>query len=349
MKRGHGIQAMSAAVLGLAIFLFAGSLSISFAAEPFVVSIWGGHWKEVIDKAVCVPFAQKTGLKVEFDVGETTDRLARARATKGNPQVDVVFTTSHVARLYASEDLSETIDVKKLSHAKDLLKIAFKSPTTVAPYATIYTIAYRTDMIKRPITSWEDLWSPDLKGKIILPAFDPSHIIVVSALLSGGNEFDWEKGWEKLKALKGQVVAFYATGIQSIEMMRRGEAAVGLMNSPNIFSVQKEGVPVAMVIPKEKAIVTTDAVTVMKGTKKLEAAHQFIDILFSPEAQAGIAMGFNVPPMNPKAVIPKEIAERPGIFTKPEDWAGKAYLIDDGQRAKMLDTWREKFRRDIMR
>jgi len=171
----------------------------------------------------------------------------------------------------------------------------------------------------------------------------------VSALLSGGDEFTWEKGWEKLKALKDNVVAFYATGIQSIEMIRRGEAAVGLMNSPNIFRLQKEGVPVGFVIPKEKAIVTTDAVTIMKGTKKLEAAHQFIDMLFSPEAQAEIVMGFNVPPMNPKAVIPKEVMERPGIFTKPEDWAGKAYIIDDAQRAKMLDTWREKFRRDIMR
>jgi putative spermidine/putrescine transport system substrate-binding protein len=332
----------------LLIFL-AGSFSLIFASDPFVVSIWGGHWKEVIDKAVCVPFTQKTGLKVEFDVGETTDRLARARATKANPQVDVAFTTSHVARLYASEDLSEIIDSKKLGHAKDVLKIAFKSPTAIAPYATVYTIAYRTDMVKRPITSWEDLWSPDLKGKIILPAFDPSHIIVVSALLSGGSEFDWEKGWEKLKALKSQVVAFYATGIQSIEMMRRGEAAVGLMNSPNIFSLQKEGLPVQMVIPKEKAIVTTDAITILKGRKKLEVAHQFVDVLLSPEAQAGIAMGFNVPPMNPKAPIPKEIAERPGIFTKTEDWAGKAYIIDDEQRAKMLDSWREKFRRDIMR
>lgn len=349
MWRKHCSQEKLVVMCGLIVFLIAGSFSRAIAAEPFVVSIWGGHWKEVIEKAASVPFTQKTGLKVEYDVGETTDRLARARATKGNPQADIAFTTSHVARLYASEELLETIDVKKLNNAKDVLKIAFKSPTTIAPYATIYTIAYRTDMIKRSITSWEDLWSPELKGKIILPAFDPSHIIVVSALLSGGDEFNWEKGWEKLKTLKDNVVAFYATGIQSIEMMRRGEAAVGLMNSPNIFRLQKEGVPVKLLIPKEKAIVTTDAVTIMKGTKKLQAAHQFIDILLSPEAQGEIAMGFNVPPMNPKAILPKEAIERAGIFTKPEEWAGKAYIIDDEQRAKMLDTWKEKFRRDIMR
>ncbi len=349
MKRGHRIQAILAVMGGLGLFLLAGSLSQVFAADPFVVSIWGGHWKEVIEKATSGPFTQKTGIKLEYDVGETTDRLARARATKGKPQADVAFTTSHVARLYASEGLVETIDPKKLTHARNVVKETFRGPSSVAIYGTIYTICYNTDVIKRPITSWEDLWSPELKGKIILPAFDPSQIIVVSALLSGGNEFNWEKGWEKLKALRDNVVAFYSTGIQSMEMMRRGEAAVGVINSPNIFRLQQEGLPLKLVIPKEKAIMNMDVITILKGTKNLDAAHQYIDILLSPEAQATIAVGFNGTPMNPKAPLPKEVAERPGIFTKPEQWAAQAYIIDEMQRATMLDAWKEKFRRDIMR
>jgi len=332
-----------------ALTFFMGSASFSHAADSFVVSIWGGHWKEVIDKATAAPFRQKTGLKLEYDVGETTDRLARARATKGAPQADVSFTTSHVARLYASEGLLEDINVSKLTQAKNVVKETFRGPNAVAIYGTIYTICYRTDMIKRPIASWEDLWSPELKGKLILPAFDPSSIIVASALLSGGNEFSWEKGWDKLKALRDNVAAFYSTGIQSMEMLRRGEAAVGVMNSPNIFRLQQEGIPVKLVIPKEKAIMNMDVVTILKGTKKLEEALQYIDILLSPEAQATIAIGFNGTPMNANAPLPKEVAERPGIFTKPEQWATQAYIIDEAQRATMLDTWKEKFRRDVMR
>jgi putative spermidine/putrescine transport system substrate-binding protein len=349
MWRKQGFQKGVFVMAGLLVFLVVGYFSPAMSAEPFVVSIWGGHWKEVIEKAASDPFVQKTGQKVEYDVGETTDRLARTRATKGSPQADIAFTTSHVARLYASEGLLEPIDVKKLSYAKNVVKEAFRSPTAIAIYATVYTIGYRTDMIKRPITSWEDLWSPELKGKVILPAFDPSHIIVMSALLSGGNEFNWEKGWEKLKALKDNVVAFYATGLQSIEMMRRGEAAVGVMNSPNIFRLEQEGVPVKLVIPKEKAIVTMDVVTILKGTKNIDAAHKYIDILLSPEAQAKIAIGFNGTPMNPQAPLPKEVVERPGIFTKPEQWATQAYIMDEAQRANMLDVWKERFRRDIMR
>ena len=346
-RRGIGKVIMFTA--GLALFLLGAPLGRAISADTFIVSIWGGHWKEVIDKGSSETFTQKTGLKLDYDIGETTDRLARARATKGNPQTDVAFTTSHVARLYASEGLLEPIDPKKLSHAKDVIKEAFRGPTAVAIYGTIYTIAYRTDLIKQPITSWADLWRPDLKGKIILPGFDPSSIIVASALLSGGNEFNWEKGWDKLKAIRENVVAFYATGIQSMEMMRRGEAAVAVMNSPNIFSLQKEGIPIKLVIPKEKAIVNMDVITILKGTKKVDAAHQYIDILLSPDAQAAIAAGFSGAPMNPKAPLPKEVAERPGIFTKPDQWTSQGYIIDEAQRASLLDTWKEKFRRDVMR
>lgn len=349
MKKEQGGVRIVAFVCVLVFLIITGPMSQASAADSFVVSIWGGHWKEVIEKATSGPFIQKTGLKLEYDVGETTDRLARARATKDNPQADVSFTTSHVARLYASEGLLEAIDTKKLAEAKSVVKETFRSPTAVAVYGTVYTIGYRTDMINWPITSWEDLWSPQMKGKVILPAFDPSSIIVASALLSGGNEFNWEKGWEKLKAIRENVVAFYATGIQSIEMMRRGEAAIGVFNSPNIFRLQQEGIPMRLVIPKEKAIVNLDVITILKGTKKLAAAHQYIDLLLSPEAQATIATGFNGAPMNPKAPLPKEVVERPGIFTKPEQWATQGYIIDETQRANMLDTWKEKFRRDIMR
>ena len=35
--------------------------------------------------------------------------------------------------------------------------------------------------------SWADLWKPEMKGKLAAPDFDPSHIIAVAAMLSGGD------------------------------------------------------------------------------------------------------------------------------------------------------------------
>jgi putative spermidine/putrescine transport system substrate-binding protein len=338
----------AAAGLALVLGLLASGAPPAYAADPLVVSIWGGHWKETIEQAAGVPFTKLTGIAVEYDVGETTDRLAKARATRTNPQADVVFTTSHVARLYASDNLLETIPRAGLSHAAEVRPETFRGDTAVGLYATIYTIAVRTDLVSLPIAAWADLWNPALKGKVLLPSFDPSHIIVAAARLEGGNEFTWEKGWERLRALKPNIAAFYATGVQSIEMMRRGEAGVAVLNSPNIYTLQKEGLPVKLVIPREKAIVNMDVAAILRGSRNRDAAVKFVDLLLSPEVQAKIAVGFGVTPMNPKAVLPEDLKAKPGVLDTAEKWAAGAYVIDDAQRATMLDTWKERFRRDVM-
>jgi putative spermidine/putrescine transport system substrate-binding protein len=94
------------------------------AADPLVVSVWGGNWKDTIETVVAKPFTAKTGIPVEFEVGGTIDRLAKARVAKGNPLVDVTFTTTHVGRLYISDGLYMPLDMAKIPNAKEIAKEA---------------------------------------------------------------------------------------------------------------------------------------------------------------------------------------------------------------------------------
>ncbi len=72
----------------------------ALAADPLVVSVWGGNWKDTVEKVVAKPFTARTGIPVEFEVGATLDRLAKARVSKAAPLVDITFTTSHVGRVF---------------------------------------------------------------------------------------------------------------------------------------------------------------------------------------------------------------------------------------------------------
>src|SRR5437899_11587411 len=78
------------------------------AADPLVISMWGGNWKDTVEKVIAKPFTAKTGIPVEFEVGGTLDRLAKARVAKAAPLVDITFTTSHVGRLYMSDGCSRS-------------------------------------------------------------------------------------------------------------------------------------------------------------------------------------------------------------------------------------------------
>jgi putative spermidine/putrescine transport system substrate-binding protein len=163
-------------VIAMLIALLAGASSAQ-AADPLVVSIWGGNWKDTVERIVAKPFTAKTGIPVEFEVGGTIDRLAKARVAKGNPLVDLNFTTTHVARLYISDGLYAPLDMAKLPNAKEAAREALRSEYHIGSWAYVYTVVYRPDLVKEDITRWSDLWKPSLKGKIALPDFDPSHIM----------------------------------------------------------------------------------------------------------------------------------------------------------------------------
>jgi len=267
------------------------------AQSALVVSAWGGNWKDSLEKVVGKAFTAKTGIPVEFEVGGTIDRLAKARVAKGNPLVDVTFTTSHVGRLYISDGLIQPLDMSKLPNAKDLAKEAIRSEYHLGVWAYVYTVVYRPDLVKEDITKWSDLWKPSLKGKIAMPDFDPSHIITIAALMEGGNETTWEKGQKKLMELKPQIAAFFATDAQSQDLMKTGQAPVQVMLSVNAYHLIDQGIAVKLVQPADyPGVVGIDTMTIMTGTKKADAAYQFINMALAKDIQAELVKSLKASP-----------------------------------------------------
>ncbi len=320
------------------------------AQNALVVSAWGGNWKDSLEKVVAKHFTAKTGIPVEFEAGGTIDRLAKARVAKGNPLVDVTFTTSHVGRLYISDGLIQPLDMSRLPNAKDLAKEAIRSEYHVGVWAYVYTVVYRPDLVKEDITRWSDLWKPSLKGKIAMPDFDPSHIITIAALMEGGNETTWEKGQKKLMELKPQIAAFFATDAQSQDLMKTGQAPVQVMLSVNAYHLIDQGIAVKLVQPTDyPGVVGIDTMTVMTGTKKADAAYQFINMALARDTQAELVKSLKASPTVIGTPVPANLAGQPGIFISPAQWKEKGYIINDEVRAKNLPAWREWFTGNIVK
>jgi putative spermidine/putrescine transport system substrate-binding protein len=337
-------------VLTVVVALFLALPPAARAAEPLVVSVWGGNWKDTIERVVAKPFTAKTGIPVEFEVGGTIDRLAKARVAKGNPLVDVTFTTSHVGRLYISDGLYERLDMTKIPNAKEIAREAIRSLYHLGSWAYVYTVVYRPDLVKEEITRWADLWKPSLRGKIAMPDFDPSHIITIAALMEGGNESTWQKGEDRLRQLKPNIAAFYSTDAQSQDLMKTGQAPVEVMLSVNAYHLQEQGVAVKLVQPADfPGIVGIDTMGVMAGSKRSEAAYQFIDLMLSRDIQSQLVESLKASPVNGGATVPAKFRGQPGIFLTPAEWKEHGYIIDDEVRAKMLPAWREWFTANIVK
>jgi putative spermidine/putrescine transport system substrate-binding protein len=339
MKRLSFIAAM--------LMLFAQALPAK-AQEKLVISIWGGSWRDLVAETAAKKFTAETGAEVEFITGGTIDRLNKAKLAKGNPENDINFTTSHVGWLYANDGLYETLDLTQIPNAANLIPEARISPYHIGTWAYVYTIGYRPDLIKGvKFESWEDLWKPEVKGKLAAPDFDPSHLIVVSAMLSGGDAAAWQKGQEKLKSLKPSFKAFYTNDANSQQLIASGETPVQVILSMNAHYMMSQGVPIEVIIPKEGAVLGIDTVAIMKGTKKAALAYKFINILLDPAIQAEAAKIKRASPAVVNAKLDPEIAKLPGVFTTAEQWRS-AIIVDHKLRAEKTAEWRKWFAENIM-
>jgi putative spermidine/putrescine transport system substrate-binding protein len=343
--RSRLLASLAGALLGIALLAPAAQ-----AQNALVVSVWGGNWKDTVEKVIGKAFTAKTGMPVEFEVGGTIDRLAKARVAKGNPLVDLNFTTTHVARLYISDGLYDKLDMAKIPSAKDIAREAIRSEYHLGSWAYVYTVVYRPDLVKEDITKWSDLWKPSLKGKIAMPDFDPSHIITIAALMEGGNEVNWQKGEPKLRQLKESIAAFFSTDAQSQDLMKTGQAPVQVMLSVNAYHLQEQGIAVKVVQPTDyPGIVGIDTMAVMAGTKKSDAAHQFINIALSKEIQTELVKALRAGPVNLGATVPANLKGQPGIFASTAEWKERGYIMNDEARAKNLPGWREWFTANIVK
>src|SRR5258707_15430457 len=317
--------------------------------DRLVISIWGGSWRDLVAETVARKFTAETGVPVEFITGGTIDRLNKEKLAKGNPESDITFTTSHVGWLYANDGLYETLDLNKVPNAAKLVAQARISPYHIGTWAYVYTIGYRPDLIKgAAFESWADLWKPEIKGKLAAPDFDPSHLIVVSALLSGGDASTGEKGQAKLKGLKPKFKAFYTNDANSQQLIATAETPAQALLSINAHYMAGEGVPIQLVIPKEGAVLGIDTVAIMKGSKKAELAYKFINIALDPQVQAEVANFKKGSPVVLDAKLDPAIAKLPGVFTSVDQWNKQAIIIDHKLRAEKTAEWRKWFAENIM-
>lgn len=324
--------------------------AVAANAQTLTISSWGGSWRDMIAETIAKKFTEETGVQVEFITGGTVDRLNQARMAAGSPETDITFTTSHIGWLYANAGLFEELDMARIPNAEALVEQARISRYHIGAWAYVYTIGYRPDLLPEGVTfeSWADLWRPELAGMIAAPDFDPSHIIAAAAKLEGVDIAEWEGAQSRLLALKPNFKAFYTNDANSQQLISTGETPVQVILSMNAYHQISEGVNIELAIPSEGAVLGVDTMAINAGSANVDLAYQFINIALDPEIQAQIAMIKKGSPVVEGATLPDEIANLPGVFTTPEQWAEQALIIPHDLRAEKTAEWRQWFTENMI-
>jgi spermidine/putrescine-binding protein len=88
------------------LLIIIGFGSTALAQKTLVVATWGGSWGESLRKHAAAPFEQKYNCKVEFSEGVSGDQVAKVRAQRMNPQIDVAMVTCDSAAMLAEQKLT---------------------------------------------------------------------------------------------------------------------------------------------------------------------------------------------------------------------------------------------------
>jgi len=275
----------------LAISFIGAGFGLAFGqSNELVVILPGGTLEKVLRKSWVEPFEKQYNAKALVVTGLTMENLAKLRAQKGNPQIDVVIFDPPGAIPAANEGLLEKLDPERIPNLKDQYPFEIQKHGLFATqWLSNQVLAYNTKFVKEPPKSWADLWKPEYKGKVILPDISTSHgvffISIISKMQTGGELYNTEAAFSKLKTLRPNVLTFWTSHDQVAQLLNSGEAWLAPWTSDRALSQTAAKAPIALTVPKEGAIYFTSHIAIAKGTKKKELAEKYLNVAILAEAQ----------------------------------------------------------------
>jgi spermidine/putrescine transport system substrate-binding protein len=139
--------------------------------------------------------------------------------------------------------------------------------------------------------SYEVFWKKEIKGRLGHFDWHLPNLGQVSLANGNGSEL-WNQdaaGWEKIKqttmSLRPQVGGFFDYG-GTFHGLRNEDVLVMAGIGDWITGVlQRDGVPVRTVVPKQGGIQWTESYSIGKGTPKADTVRKFIQYMLSPKGQ----------------------------------------------------------------
>lgn len=264
---------------------------------------------------------------------------------KDHPQYDLVHIGFDSYTLLNRNGVFDPIDGGQIPDFGKLYPIA-RASHGLATTITAVTIVYNTEKIKRPITSWNDLWDPAFKGHVAIekmPATYGIDTLLMAARLAGGSERNIDPGFRKLATLKPNLGAIYTNSSQCQQLFEQGGTWIAPWYSGRVASTARSGVPVAAAPTKEGEPVYLTMLCPLKGKWNPWVA-QFMNLHLSVQVQQAFAKEFASGPSRTDVMLDPAIAKT--VPYGPEQ-VSSLIQFDWDEVIPHLDEWTQRFNREI--
>ena len=289
--------------------------SVDAQQGKLVVASFGGSWERDLRADLLTPFEQAQKTQIDYVVGLSTETLARLKAQKDNPQMDVVMLddilTAEAAHLGLIEKLNPA-EIPNLKDASKLARIADDYGVGFTQSATV--LMYNTEKVKPAPTSWKALWDPKYAGHVAIPGINTTwglQTLLLASRLENAAAGDVKPGVAALVRLqKDNQAVVYTSATQLNTLAQQGQVWLAPTSSVWVNQLERGGTPVAIAVPQEGVYPIYTVWSVVKGAKNRAGALQFINYALRKDVQEKFAPRAGLMATNTTVTLDPEFAKR---------------------------------------
>ena len=320
------------------------STSSKESGKQLVISTWGLS-EDLLNENVFKPFEEEYGVDVVLEIGNNSERLTKLQ-NNPNSNIDLMYLAESFAEQGIENDLFEEVDYSKIPNAEYLNE---KAQTTVergfGPAYTLNSLGIVVDPSAGiEINSFEDLWKPELAGKIAIPDITTTNgpAIVAIASEKAGVDLESDNGeaaFKELEALKPNVVKTYSKSSDLANMFSSGEIVAAIAADFAYGTIAKAKPEVTYVVPESGTYLNFNTININKNSKNKDLAYEFINYLLSDEVQSRAAKNLGDSPVNTKVELTEEEANGLTYGSVVDNAKLLNFEYINSQMNTWVDTW----------
>lgn len=309
------------------------------------------NWSEYLPQEVIDQFSREYGVKVNYDTYSSNEEML-AKIQSGASGYDLVVPSDFMLQVMIQKGLLEPLALASIPNFKNIGE-AYKNQAYdpgnkfSVPYMWgDVVIAVNTEKVTDPVTSWNDLWNPKYRGRVV--ALNDMRFVTGAALKTlgyGMNETDparLEQAKAKLKELLPNVKVWDSDSPKT--SLLNGEAWIGLVWGAEGVLARRENPAIQVVYPKEGIGLWQDNMAIPKGAQHKATAEAFINFILQPEIHKKIADAFpyNLPNVEAQKLLDPNVLNDPQVYAPADVLAKGEWLKDLGETNTLYDQiWTE--------
>jgi putative spermidine/putrescine transport system substrate-binding protein len=312
--------------------------------DELTVGIWGGAQERITREFCATPLERQHGVRINYVLGGTTERRARAYAERGRPSFDLLYLNIFESRQAVRDGVTQapSANVPNFANLYPLARIG--------GYGVAFnpvTIVYDRRAVAAPMTSWKDFWRADLRGKVIWPTYPGAQgtaALLMAAKVWGGSENNIDPAFTKIAelrpfaAIQGSQDQLYGMFDQQV-----GAASVEFGSFTRTYA-ETRNPNIVIAEPVEGQAVAANFACITTGTTKQALAEAFVNLHLSPECQTAYAQQIYYSPTVSNVTLAPDLAAK--------------LIIGEAAVAKLIDfdwdvvirnqpRWSSRFTREI--